>query len=335
MQRFIWIYLIFFPWMLTAHPWGGLEVDEQGKIHFAFTNPILGDAHYASIWYVVQQDSIASGLTSKQSPSDFVIARLPNRQLVAAERYGSEPNHTSRTWMKREETTWTQQLIGTDTRSFVVQAFLPMDEFTILFAKENQLFQQDHLGVITPVLAEETFERIDDLAWGPNQSIYVLEKSSLSKIDREGNYQKLATNLRVEDPEYLPFCGANILFDLAVDEGGNVFIAYFGNRQVLKVNPQGDKTVFYQSDGPWAPHGIDERNGELYILESSIAPGVNDIIPRIRKVDANGTAITLYNHPNSTDAERQHLANQQEAIYSWIFCGVVIAGILIYTKFGR
>ena len=105
------------------------------------------------------------------------------------------------------------------------------------------------------------------------------------------------------DPEDVPFSGANIIFDIAVDADENVFLAYFGNRRVLKVDPDGNVSDLLRSEANWAPHGIDVFDGAVYVLESTIGPPSkwqfwrdSPIAPRIRRLNADGQIEILYQH---------------------------------------
>jgi hypothetical protein len=122
-------------------------------------------------------------------------------------------------------------------------------------------------------------------------------------MSQEGAINTLTKGLKKEDPENLPFQGANILFDLAVDAAENVYVAYYGNRQVLKVSSEGEVSVFLESEGPWSPHGIDVLKGEVFVLESTFGTSKwwefweeDVIIPRVRKVDAEGNIFTIFEY---------------------------------------
>ncbi len=89
---------------------------------------------------------------------------------------------------------------------------------------------------------------------------------------------------------------------MIVDESKNVYLAYYGNREVIKISPDGAAGTILKSEKPWSPHGIDIYNGEIYVLESTIGDGKwwrfwkedPGIIPRVRKISTDGTVSTIY-----------------------------------------
>lgn len=321
---------------LQAHPWGGLVLDQKGDVFFSGIDPVVGNGHYAAIFQVRGEDSIRCVLKSKHSPSDMILARTPVLSgLCVAERFSYAPNHQSQLW-EYGAAKWRPRFAQTNSNGFHVQAFLIGDSSEVIyFAKGQQLFVLEKEGEAKPFLPNATFNRIEDLAWGPNGQIYVLQKSNISIISKDKEVKQLDTELREADPDLLPFCGANIIFDVVVDGDGNAYLAYFGNRQVLKVTPDGERTVFYQTKAPWTPHGLDLYNGELYVLESTVGDGVPNIVQKVVKVDELGTAELIYAHSSAIDAEKAYADNVQQGRYVWMFCGVVILGILIAVKFGK
>jgi sugar lactone lactonase YvrE len=88
-------------------------------------------------------------------------------------------------------------------------------------------------------------------------------------------------------------------FDVAVDAGGNVYVADAGNNRIRKITPLGAVTTFAgsdtasQADGMGssslfnAPHGITiDGAGNLYVAE----------IAKIRKITAAGVVTTIAGH---------------------------------------
>ena len=89
---------------------------------------------------------------------------------------------------------------------------------------------------------------------------------------------------------------------MCVTESGDVFIAYYGNRTVIKVSPNGEVSD-YVVCAPWTPHGVDVFEGELYVLESLTKlpkpwqlKQSPKILPRIRKIAKDGSVSVLYEY---------------------------------------
>lgn len=65
-----------------------------------------------------------------------------------------------------------------------------------------------------------SFTRIDLMAWGPDETLYIHDRGTLCTLEpATGAITLIASNLREESPEHLPFSGANILFDMAANGG--------------------------------------------------------------------------------------------------------------------
>lgn len=288
---------------VQSHPWGGLVIDASGDIYFTFICPFTSDDHYACVWKL-SGGKITPDLESAHSPSDIILARNNNRALFAAERTSAGPVFQSRLWAA-DQGTWQPVIAPTsEAARFHIQAYAVDTAGTVYFARDALLFQRDSLGAVRPVPVDVAFERIDLMAWGPDETLYLLDRGTLYTLSPEtGTVARLATNLRAASPEHLPFSGANILFDMTVDAAGAVYLAYYGNRSVLKVTPSGEVSTFLQSVSPWSPHGIDSYNGDIYILESTVGAGKwwkfwgrPVIVPRVRKINSDGTVTTVFEY---------------------------------------
>ena len=286
-----------------SHPWGGLVVDSQGNIYFTFIAPFVDDNHYACVWEIDEEQSLNQVLQSAFSPSDIIVSRSPSRTIFAAERSGSSGGYQARLWAIDGSNKKAIIDPTNDPSVFHIQAYAVSDDGTIFFAKDDQLFKTNKAGSVSQVALKEAFQRIDDLAWGLDNKLYILDRGSIKIVEEDSSVTILAEGLKEENPEGLPFDGANILFDLAVDKQGYVYVAYYGNRRTLKVSPDGKVSVLLYAEGPWSPHGVDVFNGEVYVLESTI--GVpkwwefwkkDIIIPRVRKVSSGGQVSTVFEY---------------------------------------
>ncbi|MEM8484520.1 MAG: hypothetical protein AAF564_03175 [Bacteroidota bacterium] len=288
---------------VAAHPWGGLVVDREGNIYFTFVCPFSSDDHYACVWKM-RGEEVAPSLTSTRSPSDLILARSPSRELFAGERYGSSNAFVSSLW-QLGTADW-ELVVGPsrDDATFHVQAFTIDDAGNVIYAVENQLYKRTAGGNVSALSVQASFGRIDVLAYGDDGLLYVMDRSTLYVVDiASGATEVRAAKLKADNPSNLPFSGANILFDMAVDATGNVYLAYFGNREVLKVDRSGVVTQFLESEGPWSPHGIDLYQGEVYVLESTVGGqpwwkfwAKTPLWPRVRKVLPAGDVVTLFTY---------------------------------------
>lgn len=298
--------LIVFCWLTgvsaaSAHPWGGLVVDELGHVYFTFICPMVDDDHHACVWRIDADGALTTSYIAQRSPSDIILTRSPGRTLFAAERDNARGGYRARLRRYNQPSWDTIIAPTTDPAQFHIQAYAVDADGTTFFARDARLYQRSTTGVVTPVSISGTFDRIDAMAWGPEKQLYLLDQGRLLILAKDGTLTTLATGLKKPDPENLPFSGANILFDLAVDEEGTAYLAYYGNREVLKVSATGEVSTFLHSPAPWSPHGIDVYDGEVYVLESTVGGGSwwkvwerPEIVPRVRKVAADGSVAVLF-----------------------------------------
>lgn len=287
--------------ILESHPWGGLVIDRDGNIYFTFICPIDDDNnHYACVWKITPNNNINHVLRARRSPSDIILSRNLEREIFAAERSGQSPNHNNALWKIALQSNQILIPATSNQTQLHIQSISVNKAQEIYFTKDSDIFFRDSLNQITKINTPD-FERINLTAWGPDEDLYIMSGDDIYIYDGV-DYKLLASNLKKQNPEDIPFSGANIFFDMVVDEYKNVYLAYYGNREVIKISPDGIATTILKSEKPWSPHGIDIFNGEIYVLESTIGGGNwwkfweedPGIIPRIRKISADGTINTIY-----------------------------------------
>ncbi len=107
----------------------------------------------------------------------------------------------------------------------------------------------------------------------------------------------MATELLTTPPDDLYFSNGsfNDLLGFDVANEGTVYIAYMGNRRLLRVDVDGQSREIYHAPAPWAPVGVVSHEDELYILETSFAEGQGLGGPRIRRRLDDGRFQTLVN----------------------------------------
>lgn len=285
---------------VNVHPWGGLVVDSLGNIYFTFVAPLSDpEHHYAAIWKLSDQGEITPQLVSGSSPSDLILEKSADGLIYAAERSGSSEPRKTNLWLIRNQNNDMVIAPTYDRDKFFIQAYAVAEDQTVYFAINDELFRRNVNGQVQ-IVPLKGITRISDLAWGPQGTLYILDQDKIKIMYPDGTISTMATGLKKSDPEDLPFQGANILFDMAVDQDGSVYLAYYGNRRVLKVSPTGNVSDLIHS-GEWAPHGIDVIGDSVFILESKNIPppwyrfwDTPKIVPRVRKVDGAGNVTVLY-----------------------------------------
>lgn len=302
-----------------AHPWGGLVIDSVGRIFFSFVCPIVGDSHVACIWQLDPgETSPKTTLSAQSSPSDLILARSYQRHLYSAEREMYRNEVQAKLWRLMD--TGAHQTVIKRTRNpfhFSPEAFTVDHNGTLFFAHEAKIYQHTSSGEISIIAGNvqgykdgigvnAQFDRITSMAWGPDSTLYIVDRDRLRRMRPSGEIDTIAAKVKETSPPNLPFSGANIIFDMAIDSLGNAYLAYYGNRRVLKVSASGEVTTLLEAEEDWSPHGVDCFAGDVYVLESTVGVPAwwqfwksTEIRPRIRKINQAGEVETIYEHPSA------------------------------------
>jgi hypothetical protein len=146
---------------------------------------------------------------------------------------------------------------------------------------------------------------VTGLTCGPDGMIYLVSLDDhptteliVFALATNGSVRTIARNFVVDKisiserhPEAVPeYCRG-----MAVDDGGNVYVAATGNRCVMKLTPDGKASVVLRAEKPWTPTGVAQQKGDIYVLEyddETPTEGRN-WPPRVRKVSKDGKATVI------------------------------------------
>lgn len=159
-------------------------------------------------------------------------------------------------------------------------------------------------GGASPQQPAAMFSHINSALCAPDGSLYLRDDQGLRRIAPDGRVSTLAHGEDAGSAEG----GEDSLvrtMGLAVDNAGNVYIANYWKRAVMKVTPDGQVSTLDTSTWPWVPVGVASSRGDVYVLERMGNPyGPSSLVevstladrlssPRVRKVSADGTITTL------------------------------------------
>ncbi len=136
------------------------------------------------------------------------------------------------------------------------------------------------------------FSSVTAMTFSPDGNIYMTDGAGVRRVTLDGDVTTITKDVTGRTAEDKPtLFGGNdkSLFGLAVDTGGNVYVADAGNRRLVKVSQSGTLRVVYRVDPPYFPTGVfATTNGDVYALEFSYAPSGTTDKPRVRRISADG-----------------------------------------------
>ena len=128
-----------------------------------------------------------------------------------------------------------------------------------------------------------------DVRWitaSPDGAVYLIDDADLRRVAPNGAVTTVARNLKERISTQLFVQDRHALMGLWQDRPGNVYVAVYGARKVIKIAPDGKVTVVVQSSFPWSPTGgMFAPNGDLWLLEYSLTNAV-----RVRRITHDGVS---------------------------------------------
>jgi hypothetical protein len=140
--------------------------------------------------------------------------------------------------------------------------------------------------------AAARFSGVYAMTFGRDGNLYLTDGTYVRRATLDGVVTTVAKDLAARTSEDKPtlFGGDDkILAGVAVDSGGNVYVADAGNRRLVKIGKDGKLGVVYRLDPPYFPTGVfATANGDVYVLEFSYTPPGTTDRPRVRRISSDG-----------------------------------------------
>jgi len=124
-----------------------------------------------------------------------------------------------------------------------------------------------------PVLVND----VAGVALASDGSFYFRQGEAPRKLSHRGGTTLLADHL---DPGN---------YGIALDGLGNVFVAEFRPRRVVRISPNGTRVIAATSRAPWGPTGVFVSNGALFVLEATEYERGVESKMRVRKIVGNSS----------------------------------------------
>jgi len=264
-----------------AHPGTGIKIDRLGQIYFvdmvsgiwkvdtrgALTH-IPGPGFH---WMTLDADGLLSATRLPSGPGGEVVRLGADPAVILASSYPVAMGRDGNLYFPSHEAGAPIRLLK----------LLPSGQTSVLAS-------------LPPTAAGTPIRDLNDLATGPDGSLYYTEFNAIRRLSREGRVSTVAQNVSPTTCGSVPGLGPGdrpLLRGLAVDSVGNVYVAATGCGSVLRITPDGRVSILFQTEGPWSPTGVALHGSDVYVLEFVGAGSDNrrEMVPRIRKIAPDGT----------------------------------------------
>ena len=147
------------------------------------------------------------------------------------------------------------------------------------------------------------FTCLNGWAWAPDGTLYVRDGETIRRVAPDGTVTTVPGGAEAGAAQEKEYALVRTM-GFAVDARGNLYVANYWKRAVLKVTPEEKVSAVLESGWPWVPAGVAAVGDELYVVEnlgnfygpSSVLSAVSWIgfrARRLRRVAADGTVTTL------------------------------------------
>jgi len=129
-----------------------------------------------------------------------------------------------------------------------------------------------------------TTHQFDDIRWmhfsQHDDNLYVVDLLTIKKVSPDGEISVIRDDLKSGSGS----ADRHHIFGMWTDKEKNLYVAVHGAGHVLKIHPEGEKTIIFKSGTFWSPvGGTITDDGTLWIMEFSVRNRT-----RVRKVNPDG-----------------------------------------------
>ena len=298
---------------VAAHPGDGLIALDDRTFLFVATDPIQGQPHHAAIWRWSEEGGLELAYRSSHGSSNVHIEHGLDGNIYCSERryMGERPARDGDRPGDRDvyvtrigrlgidgKITWMMGP-GPGRRPFGQAAFLVDSDGNVLYADEDSnLMMRSSEGSVEALAMDAAFDDIRLMAWGPEEDIYVLDGLAIKIIAPDRSVRSLELRHSSSQTEFKRDSGLDgaIIFDMIVDSQRQIYLANWGQQQVLRINSQGTVSLAYDDVGNYGPEGLVFHDNGLAVFESLRPRADQGIVPRLLALGRDGEASVIYDY---------------------------------------
>ena len=286
-----------------AHVGTGIDLDREGRIYFTDTyhnciwrldsngtvTPVVRDVHLD--YLIVSEDGYVNVIKDgiwKISPQGAMIEVLDSKQFPE----GSRP-----LCIDRQANIYFINSADHSKHVAEISKRTPVGKVMVIVGSDRE--RQDGQGGEIP-----PFSHVNSAICAPDGSLYLRDDQTIRRVAPDGTISTLAHS---EDAAMAEDGEERLVrtMGMAVDAAGNVYVANYWKRAVMKVTPDGLVSAMATAAWPWVPVGVAISGNNIYALERMGNPyGLSTALevstladrlgsPRIRKISPDGTITTL------------------------------------------
>ncbi len=141
---------------------------------------------------------------------------------------------------------------------------------------------------------------INEMAIGPDGSIYYTENKAVRRVDGQGRITTIAGHVQVKPCSPIPGVSSPehpYLRGLTVASDGTLYVAASGCGALLRIKPGGQVAVILRTTPPWSPTGVATDAKAVYVLEylHTASDNRREWLPRVRKLLPDGRSSFIAN----------------------------------------
>ena len=260
MKRIILLGLLAASSHAAAHPSVGIVQDRLGNVFYSDTKRVIRIAPDGRV------DIAVPAVHTHELAFDSTGA-LYGEHLWYDERLPTKWAH--RVWKRLPDGTVVDVYPQRD--GFMTNYSLVRDGADAMYWADREgsrsLRKKSAAGMLTTV-ARKGFRQIQRMTVTDDGTAYLIDAGSLKRVSTDGRVTTLAAAVTAESRPPAEAHQAHYQMGLHAARDGTVHVAVASEKLVLKIEPNGVKSVAVRSQTPWAPSGVlVDAAGSLWVLE--------------------------------------------------------------------